>query len=68
VNLQSHWSDPRWRLLRITSFVSASVTLIFLAVFHLGATSWRYPLAVAVLANIIVMALLMFSQYELRDK
>lgn len=64
----SHWSDPTWRLLRISSFVTAALTLIFLAIFLSGVTSWRYPLAVAVVANVIVMSLVVFSSYELRNR
>ena len=64
----SHWSDPMWRFLRITSFVTAGITLICLAVVLAGENSWRYPLAVAVVANIIVMFLVVFTTYELRGK
>jgi hypothetical protein len=64
----SHWPDPTWRLLRITSFVTAALTLIFLAIFLSGVTSWRYPLAVVVVANVIVMFLVVFTSYELRNR
>ncbi|HVA70421.1 MAG TPA: hypothetical protein VNF08_03760 [Acidimicrobiales bacterium] len=64
----SHWSDPTWRFLRITSFVTAGITLICLAVVLAGESSWRYPLAVAVVANIFVMFLVVLATYELRGK
>lgn len=64
----SHWSDPTWRFLRITSFATAGITLICLAVVLAGENLWRYPLAVAVVANIIVMLLVVFTTYELRGK
>jgi hypothetical protein len=68
VKRQTHWSDPTWRLLRVASFVTAGATLITLAIVLSGVTSWRYPLAVAVVANIIVQSLLLFTQFELRGK
>jgi hypothetical protein len=68
MRFHSHWSDPTWRLLRITSFVTAGFTLLCLAVVLAGVTSWRYPLAVGVVANIIVMFLVLFTTYELRNQ
>jgi uncharacterized membrane protein len=64
----SHWSDPTWRFLRFTSFVTAGITLVCLAVVLAGDDSWRYPLAVAVVANIIVMFLLVLTTFSLRGK
>lgn len=68
MKFHSHWSNPTWRLLRITSFITATVTLAFLVIVLAGETSWQYPLAVAVVANIIVSALVVFSTYELRNE
>jgi hypothetical protein len=50
------------------SFITSGVTLICGAIVLAGEDSWRYPLAVALVANIIVMFLIVRTSYELRNE
>jgi hypothetical protein len=65
--LQSYWSDPTWRALRITHFVTAAITLIFLAIVLLGATSFRLPLGAAIILNIVILVCVMTRGYKLQN-
>lgn len=64
----SFWSDPVWRGLRIVSFVTATATLVILAIYLLGATSWRVPLIAAVVANIGVVVAVVIRTIILNAK
>jgi hypothetical protein len=57
-----------WRGLRIVSFVTATITLIILAIVLLGATSFRVPLAAAVITNIAVAIADVIRTFVLRSK
>lgn len=68
MKLLSFWSDPVWRGLRIISFVTAAITLIILAVVLGGATSFRVPLAVAVITNIAVALAVVIRTFVLHAR
>jgi hypothetical protein len=68
VKPRTYWSDPVWRTLRITSFVTGAAVLILLAAVLSGASSWHIPLEVAVVANIVVVVLVLLRLYELRHR
>lgn len=65
MKLLSFWSDPMWRALRIASFVTGAITLILLAIVLLGATSFRFPLAAAVVLNIVAAIVVVVRTYQL---
>ena len=50
----SYWSDPTWRLLRIVELCVVALVLITLVVVLSGVSSWDYPLAAAVILNLVV--------------
>jgi amino acid transporter len=68
VNVRSFWSNPVWRGLRIISFTTVTITLVILVVYFSGASSWRFALEVAVLANLAVFVALMIRSLILRVK
>src|ERR1035441_2687777 len=68
VLFRSFWSDPIWKGLRIVSFVSASVTLILLAVFLSGDRSWLVLLYIALVTNVAIMVALVIRTIVLHAK
>jgi hypothetical protein len=68
VRFRSFWSDPIWKGLRIVSFVSASVTLILLAVFLSGDRSWLVLLYIALVTNVAIMVALVIRTIVLHAK
>ena len=67
--LGTHWSDRTWRTLRIATFVTSGVTLVLLLVIMLtGSSSWRYPLVVVVVINLLAFSLLMLRTMSLQTK
>jgi hypothetical protein len=68
VRFRSFWSDPIWKGLRIVSFVSASVTLILLAVFLSGERSWLVLLYIALVTNVAIMVALVIRTIVLHAK
>ena len=68
MRFRSFWSDPIWKGLRIVSFVSASVTLILLAVFLSGDRSWLVLLYIALVTNVAIMVALVIRTIVLHAK
>ncbi len=68
MRFRSFWSDPIWKGLRIVSFVSASVTLILLAVFLSGERSWLVLLYIALVTNVAIMVALVIRTIVLHAK
>ncbi len=68
MRFRSFWSDPIWKGLRIVSFVSASVTLILLAVFLSGDRSWLVLLYTALVTNVAIMVALVIRTIVLHAK
>lgn len=66
--LRTHWSDRMWRTLRIATFVTSVVTLLLLVIVLTGSSSWRYPLVVVVVINLLAFALLMLRTMSLQAK
>ena len=68
MNAVSFWSDPVWRGLRVVSFVTAAATLVILAIYLSGASSWRVALIAAVAANVGVMVAVVIRTFILKAK
>jgi len=68
VRFRSFWSDPIWKGLRIVSFVSASATLMVLAVYLSGDRKWLVPLYTAVVTNVAIMVALVIRTFVLHVK
>ena len=68
MKFRSFWSDPIWKGLRIVSFVSASATLIVLAVYLSGDRKWLVLPYTAVLTNVAIMVALVIRTFVLRAK
>lgn len=64
----ARWSDPTWRALRIVSFCTAAVTLILLVIVLSGVSSFRYPLAAAVILNFVVAVFVGARTYVLYNR
>jgi hypothetical protein len=64
----SFWSDPIWSGMRIISFLSASATVILLAIFLSGVRGSRIPLEAAVVTNVGIMVALAIRTSVLRAK
>ncbi|MGD0851748.1 MAG: hypothetical protein ABSA07_00130 [Acidimicrobiales bacterium] len=68
MRLWSFWSDPIWHGMRIVSFVSASATVILLAIFLAGVRGSRIPFEAAVVTNLGIMVALVIRTFVLRAK
>ena len=68
MRLARYWSDPTWRMLRITTIVTASSTLVILAAYFLVSRSLLYPLAAAVVINIVANLALVVSTLIVRTR
>ncbi|HTT59413.1 MAG TPA: hypothetical protein VMF33_05145 [Acidimicrobiales bacterium] len=51
---RSYWADPIWKVLRITTYVTAGSTVVILGIYLSGHTSWLDALAVAVIVNLVL--------------
>ena len=68
MRFRSFWSDPIWKGLRIVSFVSASATLMVLAVYLSGDRKWLVLLYTAVVTNVAIMVALVTRTFVLHAK
>jgi hypothetical protein len=68
MRLREYWSDPTWRLLRITTIVTASATLLALAMYFLLSKSFLYPLAAMVVINIAANVALLVCTVAVRKR
>jgi len=53
VRLAGYWDDPTWRLLRVTTFVTGSLTILLVVAYLLISRSFLYPLTTAVVINLV---------------
>lgn len=49
----TYWSDPTWRDLRMCQLVIVAMLLVLLLLYFSGVSSVLYPLATAVILNIV---------------
>jgi hypothetical protein len=65
--LLTYWSDPMWRVMRISTFVTSGVTLVILMIFLLASSSWRDELVGVVVINLAAFAALVSRTIILRS-
>jgi hypothetical protein len=65
--LLTYWSDPMWRVMRISTFVTSGVTLVILIIFLLASSSWRDELVGVVVINLAAFAALVSRTIILRS-
>jgi len=67
-NRWSFWSDPSWRLYRITQFVIVVILLTLLVLYLSGVSSVLYPLSTAVILNNVAATFVVTRTIQLRMK
>ena len=63
-----YWNDPTWRLFRTSQMVICAILLTLLVLYFAGVASVLYPLAAAVILNIVAATVVRARGIQLRIK
>ncbi len=63
-----YWNDPTWRLFRTSQMVICAILLTLLVLYLAGVASVLYPLAAAVILNIVAATVVVARGIQLRIK